>query len=98
MFPIGNMQEEDGGKPGHATVESITWNGHSGLNPSLDAMNQAAQSAANHDTFMAGVFFGVASGTAVAFVEDLWKGRSGKKKKQRSGDQAGVIPAGDDHQ
>jgi hypothetical protein len=86
MFPVGNTDAENSGTPGQFTEETITWHGHSGLNPSLDATNQAAESAASHDTFIAGVFFGLASGTAVAFMDGLWKtfveNKEGAKKEE----------------
>jgi hypothetical protein len=85
MFPVGNTGEENSSVPGQATEETIMWQGHSGLNPSLEATNQAAESAASHDTFTAGVFFGLASGTAVALVEGLWRTFIDKKEERPSG-------------
>lgn len=82
MFPVANTDEENSSTPGQTTEETITWHGHSGLNPSLDATNQAAESAASHDTFTAGVFFGLASGTAVALVEGLWRTFIDKKEER----------------
>jgi hypothetical protein len=82
MFPVGNTTENSS-IPGLTTEETITWHGHSGLNPSLDATNQAAESAASHDTFTAGVFFGLASGTAVALVDGLWKTFIEKKEDKK---------------
>jgi hypothetical protein len=86
MFPVGNTTENSS-IPGLTTEETITWHGHSGLNPSLDATNQAAESAASHDTFTAGVFFGLASGTAVALVDGLWKTFIEKKEDEKKEDE-----------
>ena len=98
MFPVGNTVEENGERPGQIAKESVTWSGRSGLNPSLDATNQAAESAASHDTFIAGVFFGVASGTAVAFVDGLWETLRGKKEEASNGDQTGDTSGKHDDQ
>ena len=73
---------EKSGQPGQTAEESITWSARSGLNPSLDATNLAAESAANHDIFMAGVFFGLATGAAVEFVNQLWAVLRDKKRKR----------------
>jgi hypothetical protein len=109
MFPVGTPAEENGQRPGQIAEESITWNGKSGLNPSLDATNQAAETAASHDTFVAGISFGVASGTAVAFFDVLWQGwsqrRETKKKEAAgaaqaaaSGESEDATDQGDDQQ
>ena len=81
MFPVGNTDMENSRNPGQTAEETITWHGRSGLNPSLDATNQAAESAASHDTFTAGVFFGLASGAAVALVDGLWNTFIRKKEE-----------------
>jgi hypothetical protein len=86
MFPVGTPAEENGQRPGQIAEESITWSGKSGLNPSLDATNQAAETAASHDTFVAGISFGVASGTAIAFFDVLWQGW--RRKKEEASDAA----------
>lgn len=85
-YPVGNMVDETAGDN---TEESIQWTGQSGLSPSLDAVNQAAEAAASHDSFMAGVFFGIASGTAVGFVDQLWENLGKKRRRPRGGDPAG---------
>jgi hypothetical protein len=100
MFPVGTPAEENGQRPGQIAEESITWNGKSGLNPSLDATNQAAETAASHDTFVAGISFGVASGTAVAFFDVLWQGwrqrRETKKKEAAGAAQAAASGGSED--
>jgi hypothetical protein len=100
MFPVGTPAEENGQRPGQIAEESITWNGKSGLNPSLDATNQAAETAASHDTFVAGISFGVASGTAVAFFDVLWQGwsrrRDTKKKEAAGGAEAAASGGSED--
>jgi len=48
----------------------------------LDATNHAAESAANHDIFVAGIFFGLATGAAVEFVDRLWAAFRDKKRKR----------------
>jgi len=84
MFPVGITEDEKDNTPGQPAQESIVWSARSGLNPSLDATNNAAESAANHDIFVAGVFFGLASGAMVEFVNQMWAAFS-EKKKRRSG-------------
>jgi hypothetical protein len=82
MFPVGMTEDETGGNPGQTAQESIVWNARSGLSPSLDATNNAAESAANHDIFVAGVFFGLASGAAVEFVNQLLAALREKKRSR----------------
>jgi hypothetical protein len=92
VFPVGTPAGENGQRPGRIAAESITWSGKSGLNPSLAARDQEAETAAGHDTFVAGISFGIASRTAVAFFGVLWEGLRPKKKASdavRAGDAAG---------
>ena len=73
MFPVGTPAGENGQRPGRIAAESITWSGTSGLNPRLATTDQEAETAAGHDTFVAGISFGIASRTAVAFFGVLWE-------------------------
>src|SRR5215467_6541536 len=82
MFPVGSTNVEKSKQPGQTAEESIIWSARSGLNPSLDATNHAAESAANHDIFVAGIFFGLATGAAVEFVDRLWAAFRDKKRKR----------------
>lgn len=69
MFPVGTTTNEDGGKPGQLTQESITWSGLSGLSPSLEVTDTAGATNAGRDTFWAGILVGLAGGFAVPFVD-----------------------------
>jgi len=69
MFPVGNTANENPQQLGQTARESITWNGLSGLIPSLDVTNRAAATSAGRETFWAGILVGVAGGFAVPFVE-----------------------------
>ena len=96
MSPVEPLMQDTIKEPGHTTENEIMWSSSSGsgLNPSLDATNQAAESAANHDIFVAGVCFGIAGGTAVAFFDSILDAVSGKKEEASTKDQTGDDLAG----
>ena len=72
VFPVPVITNGKGGATGQTADEIYTWNGLSSLSPSLQVANLAGEQAANNYTFYAGVSFGIAGASGVAFVEKAW--------------------------
>jgi len=71
IFPAAQVKRENG-KPGHAAGEAFTWSGASGLSPSLIVTDVKGARAASRNTFLAGIFFGIAAGILAPFLERVW--------------------------
>jgi hypothetical protein len=62
--------------PGQIGTSTVTWQGVSGLSPSMSATNLASAARQNKDAFWAGLLYGITAALAVPFLQclpDAWK-------------------------
>jgi len=62
--------------PGQIGASTVTWQGVSGLSPSMSAANLASAARQNKDAFWAGLLYGITAALAVPFLQclpDAWK-------------------------
>lgn len=62
--------------PGQIGASTVTWQGVSGLSPSMSATNLASAARQNKDAFWAGLLYGITAALAVPFLQclpDAWK-------------------------
>ena len=62
--------------PGQIGASTVTWQGVSGLSPSMSATNLASAARQNKDAFWAGLLYGITAALAVPFLQclpDAWR-------------------------
>src|SRR5689334_13740865 len=99
----GYRYETEFPNPVNQSSDKITWTGSSGLSPSITVADPNNDRTVSEDTFISGILFGVAGGTAVSLIDHLVqvneKRRARKRNSENVPDPRSTIilePAADD--
>jgi hypothetical protein len=79
MFPPGQITSND----------EIVWQGASGLSPSLSATSLSSAETSSKAGFKAGLFYGIAAGLFVPFLQDVSQAAK-ETRKRRDGAEEGT--------
>jgi hypothetical protein len=99
----GYTYETEYPNPVTESSDNITWAGSSGLSPSITVADPANDRAVSEDTFISGILFGIAGGTAVSLIDHLVQVNEKRRARKRNSEnvpdpQSTIIlePAADD--